>query len=254
MGILAVDELMLREPALLVPRLQPFGPIAVDTIHSIGRKCTFCNLGTSAGQVDAVRRKAGAISGTLVRQITNGSQTVRAAVVSGTYISFPWTPITAKDYSLFIVAAYDGSNNTGAGYLVQVLGTGNTITVGSGLNGGGGYSAYEFSLIELVSGSRVYAQATDAFALGDTRMSAWCLTRTASELSVYRDGADVTSVTQAGTGVTLSALNEIRVHGVGSTNLNRNFNIAMTAIFQPALTIDERRSLAADPYQFLVPN
>jgi hypothetical protein len=52
MAIAAVDEVMLREPRLLVPRMQPLGPVKIDRTHPIGKRVVVCALATPSGPVD----------------------------------------------------------------------------------------------------------------------------------------------------------------------------------------------------------
>jgi hypothetical protein len=262
MAIAVVDEVMLREPRLLVPRLQPLRPVKIDWSNPLSRGLRFCWT-PFAGKltcdlvsgVPATEVGAGTLAG------CQYGLAYSAAAGSGNGLSFGANikPILANS-----------SANTVVSYAAPVAGaTGARQSLWSqGTDGSSPYRQYSLTADAAGAGASYSAGELAYFHYDLTMMSVasssadvidggwhlWAGVRNGAFAAVYRDGVDVTAYSNNGLAVSSAdTAGTTQVSGIqGSSRAMTGRNLLVLA-WGRAIAPAELMALSADPFQLLTP-
>ena len=250
---LIVDEVMLREPNLLVPRKKPVGPVKIDWSHSLANGLKFCVAPTTSA-FELTEYNPPVVSGDMFIGVGEGglcytgsnsansdyysyqANGLRHDYVDLSIFSVMKSTASFENYSTIVSRNYDGSTVPFVFNLKE-----NVTSIG-------GFSWYNGGWDNLRS------TAWEALA-GDSKIHSLAGTYKASPKSrkLYIDGvfdtSDVPSIALP-TGNTLP----IDVGNYIFAGDNRFYgDIYCVYIFNRNLSSSEVASLSADPYQFLIP-
>jgi hypothetical protein len=261
-AILAVDEVWLREPRLLVPRMQPLGLVKIDWSNPLSRALRFLwtpNSGKTTRDLvsgePGIEVGAGTLAGSQYGLAYSG------AAGSGNGLSFGATikPIPANSVTNTVVSfAAPVAGATGVRQTFWAQGTDSSSpyrqyslladTAGST----GSYSAGEIAYFHYESTMLSVASSTADVIDGGWHL--WAGVRNGAFAAVYRDGVDVTAYKNNGiNGSAGDTAGKTMVSGIdGSSRVLTGRNL-LVMVWNRTLSQAELLSLSADPFCLLIP-
>jgi hypothetical protein len=259
MAIAVVDEVMLREPRLLVPGMQPLGPVKVDWSNPLTQSLTFCWLGRSP-HVDLAtgRMRTTAISSISAGSVPGiGRYTAYAANCGDTFGAIQ--PITSNSFTVLSHAAPVSRSAIGS-LFNQRKGTSQFEDISLLTNCGASDAAAAGSMRCRCSdtGSSAAISGANAASVIDGLPHVFVGTRINGDAPIlYVDGANRTSSTTNGAIVNIySTAQQTRINNIadfastGYNNIDPNY---LVCCWNRALSPSEVRAISLDPYQFLIP-
>ena len=238
------DEVMLREPRLLVPGMQPLGPVKIDTTHPLGSLCKFATLPAT----NTVLTQKGIIRGVPAGQGTvysaqgpgaTWSANASRLLIPGGYLLAP------NPYSVFVIsAASAGAVKT----FFSLRGGTNQFLFAANVNNAGNNTSGQLGLYVGTSLGIFSAGAIDG------NRNSYAVTRQANSWSLYKNGIDLGAIGS-------DSLNDFSGSGTSALGNLANLDAAyyhpdglyFVCGFNVRLTDSQIASLHADPYQFLIP-
>ena len=254
---LIVDEVMLREPNLLVPRKKPVGPVKIDWSLPITNGLKTCAIATSVGAIDIVSGQIATnnTSG-ITKEIEAGKGIVLENAASTDYSTFTdknMCPQGTGGYTIIADIRKNGTNND-ITYICGQRVTGGTkswaITAGGNErlrfrdhNG----SAFVANYLIVGKSGSIDDWVNDVFFTIGIKFSG----TGGDDISFYHDGILSDTYTTANGSNFDNSLSFLGSYtGSGSCLSDVNY----VYIWQDReLTDAEHASIAADPYQFLIP-
>jgi hypothetical protein len=259
-AILAVDEVMLREPRLLVPRMQPVGLVKVDWFNPLAQGLSFVWLG-SVPYVDLAQGRVRAGNGNTGNTITpiGVGRYASAAGEAGDNFGNVQA-ITSNTFTVLSHAAPIASASPKS-LFSQRRGTSPYEEIGMmanwAISAGSGYlEVYASDVVN--SGNRSNAYTANTAVDGKPHVFVGVNGGSYTATQIFVDGINKTIGTGSGaTNNVFSTNQNTRVNNLaalastGYTNPDPNY-LVMTWSGR-ALSAAEVRSISADPYQFLIP-
>ena len=234
---LIVDEVMLREPNLLIPGKKPVGPVKIDWNHELAPK-DLCVLFRNKPEelVQGVVLNDGTLTNLLTSEVNSGEQTYRFNAPS----SLAWFNLPKNiDY-------YN------AGDLWSITWRGTTVSGNDGIfigtpSNGIDYIWMGANLLRINSGINYQITITSSWA----SMQWHTVVFTSDGYRLYSDGSFI----QAYTGNNAPADLEIKCIGSSYTTAAYSFDGSLSAVYihDFGLTDNQVTNLHHDPYQFLIP-
>jgi hypothetical protein len=263
-AILAVDEVMLREPRLLVPRLAPVGSVKLnDAIPQISNtKLIYCpgvagtrNLAPTKGAGEA----AGVVmpsTGTMTRSATPIG-IADYGTATGDYILSGITPNTGEHLSTFLVVIaprVGDSAATSRWFCTRYDATTASDYAGFyayGTSAGAVAMEYGDGGVPNVANRRTLMTGNGAITFpGTFAIAGHFLTSTTGIL--YINGRQA-SLTSSGTGDVIAGTGNIHIHDIHGIASTAWVPILLLALFNEALPRSLVCDLSADPFQLFVP-
>ena len=238
MSVLAVDEVWLREPRLLVPGMQPVGLVKIDWSNPITKDLYSFYLSTPYGVFDVAKNKL--IPFPVYKKYTGKNllitptQTAELIVesygnTSGWGHNSTVLQVIQQGAVDYLAPAYFFASSTnwhGYRYYYGAGGGGQVIAFGSA-------SAY---YVPSSYNGKTFAICTAVSYVGYQTSPAWA----------YLDGTEVYSVTNASATATTC---DFRMNDRSAMDLGA----ATFGFWKRTLSKSECASISADPYQFLIP-
>jgi hypothetical protein len=238
MGTLVVDELMLREPSLLVPRKQPIGSVRINEANP---------LTNGLAGVWFFRKSANSLLERFGNSVFTGNARLEKGCLvldgAGDYLTAS-SPITAAPVSLGFVA----HSMTAADEVAIMLGTAATAWTG--------YYIAINTTTPSITATSVKANTFDgsSSARFGTYPLCACMSATASRLQSACNGVlgtEDTSFTDPGElGTTVLRIGASARNSAGSDIIGE---LPFACVWKRALTDSELCDWTADPYQIMVP-
>jgi hypothetical protein len=250
-AILAVDEVMLREPRLLVPRMGPVGLVKPDYSNPLANQLRSAILPTAAGRLVDIISGAKPTSDTATVRAT---ATGRAAEYSLTNVTeFAGTPVyrVTSDWSILLDFDLDAASN----YSHLVSCSQSTTTSGWELRGGETSSDRKIRFIKMTAYSyRDCTGPVDAIGIGANILviANDSLVETTPVASINGIPISLT-VTGSITGSIAAGTGNLRFGQRLDTVTRLDGAIRFFALWHRKLTQAECNELSANPYQLLSP-
>jgi hypothetical protein len=238
-AILAVDDVWLREPRLLVPQMQPVGRVVVDRTHPLseglygawlfGRANFGRNLVNNKPVIGITGTPVIGGSGTL---FSGSSQYVEVAAMSEFYLD---------DLTIAVRAKNTNTNNN------SIFG-GAADTFGNRLNAHVPYSGTVYFDYGLTSNGRISV----AYTVPTDVPVNWCFIGAASYLAIYANSQLLASKTDGFEPIAVPSAN-LCVGAFVPSSLYYPGTIDHFYVWRRKLQPSEIIAIANDPYQFLIP-
>lgn len=250
MAILALDEVWLREPRLLVPGQQPCGPVKIDYSNPIAARCFGALVGgtTCVGSRFVISERRGGVtaSGGVSGLSYKFDGADDAIICKGSVLRGK-----AGDLGVFGVCEFDGAT-TSSGRWFSI---GNGLDTGFGLGSGGtqmdNAGTNFLGLLDgkaWITSSTAVPTGVNSFAWSSPANNSHICYLNGSQIMTSSTVMTAVSEVAAGSGVTVSFGGSW-----GSTTFDAKIALPLLYIFDRALRAVEVADLHRNPYQLLTP-
>lgn len=255
---LVYDDVMLREPRLLVPKLSPIGNVRIDWRNPLARGLIIFVLpGMFLEVVTGTRGGGLESSGTIAASTEGLGCESTSTTAGGCWIPYhlSWQALATTQLTIMARLRKDASNQYGGLVSIPYANSGWSSPYAS--------IALQHDATAVTpaanlgcSGAQIYSAGLSSSWPNDGLIANYWFTRSLANGAWYKDNA--ACGTSSGFGTAAPTINPLCAMSIGNRSRYSNGNgidgnFGIVALWNRVLSDGELRAFNADPYQFLIP-